>query len=748
MTPKLSASVVGGGNGGKAGLAALQTSDRFDLVATADLQPAVCAALTTQFPGIQTFTSHDAMFAACPTDIVCVSTFPPSHETVAMDALKLPLKGILVEKPLGHTAASGRRILSATRARNLPLAVPHGLLVSKTPLDIIARVHRGEIGELKLVEIQNTNWDVINAGIHWLNFFVHLANNEPLAYVMAPCEASTRTYRDAMQVETTAVTYAQTISGIRVVMNTGDDVLINQPGKNTLFRLIGTKEQIEFWGWEPGYHIINSEFPAGELIIPEEVGPSRHQRHLETMADMVDSGNLDCYSRKLHVGLGNLRRGLYLQPASLQSDLSGRCLRATPRTRLEPRRTLQRFRWRTRWEKVVVDQLAKDQITLGMIGGGWRADFFLRIAQALPERFHLGGMLVRDAAKGERIEETWGVKTVRTLDELRRLADFQFVVVSVPWPVTPTMLRQLTERGIPALAETPPAPDLAGLIALHDPTKQGAKIQVAEQYQFQPLHAARLTLARTGTLGAVTQAQVSAAHGYHGVNLLRGLLEVDFEEVVITARSFTSSIVSGPGRGGPPSEEKLVASKQVIAQFDFGDKLGIFDFSGDQYFSWIRSSRLLVRGDRGEINNRQVRYLQDFRTPIDMELKRIDAGQNGNLEGYYHQGIVAGSDWIYRNPFVPARLTDDEIAIATCLQKMSAYVRGGPSFCGLPEASQDHYLSLMIDEAVRSGEAVTTQQAGVGIVIFIAARHLLAQHLLGASHRLRNVRGTWEVRLQ
>jgi len=293
MATKLTASVVGGGAGGKLSLAALQTSDLFELVAAADLQLTVCEALAEQFPGIQTFTSHEAMFAACPTDVVCVSTFPPSHETVAMDALKLPLKGILVEKPLGHTAASGRRILKAIKARKLPMTVPHGLLVSKTPLDIIARVHRGEIGELKLVEIQNTKWDIINAGIHWLNFFVRLTNNEPLAYVMALCEASTRTYRDGMQVETTAVTYAQTISGIRVVMNTGDDVLINQPGKNTLFRLIGTKGQVEFWGWEQGYHIINDEFPNGDLIIPDEVGTSRHQRHLEAMAAMVDSGQVD-----------------------------------------------------------------------------------------------------------------------------------------------------------------------------------------------------------------------------------------------------------------------------------------------------------------------------------------------------------------------------------------------------------------------------------------------------------------------
>ena len=81
-----------------------------------------------------------------------------------MDALRLPLKGILVEKPLGHTAASGRRILEAIKAKGLPMAVPHGLLAKRTPTEIIERVQRGEIGDLKLVEIQNSGWDIINAG--------------------------------------------------------------------------------------------------------------------------------------------------------------------------------------------------------------------------------------------------------------------------------------------------------------------------------------------------------------------------------------------------------------------------------------------------------------------------------------------------------------------------------------------------------------------------------------------------------
>lgn len=351
-------------------------------------------------------------------------------------------------------------------------------------------------------------------------------------------------------------------------------------------------------------------------------------------------------------------------------------------------------------------------MTIGMIGAGWRAEFFLRIAQALPDQFNMRRVLVRNPEKAAAVTATWQVETVQTLDDLLKPGDLDYVIVSVPWAVSPVLLRELADRKMPALAETPPAPDLDGLLALHELTKRGAKIQVAEQYQFQPAHAARLAIARSGKLGTVTQAQLSAAHGYHGINLLRGLLGVEYEEVTIRAFTFASPLVTSPGRNGPPAAESISTSKQTIAYFDYGDKLGVFDFTGDQYFSWIRSPRVLVRGERGEINNTTLRYLQDFRTPIELELRRLNAGQDGNLEGYYFKGLMLGDEWIVRNPFAPARLADDEIAIAHCMQQMMAYINGGPGYCSLAQGSQDHYLSLMINRAVETGEAVRcTRQA-------------------------------------
>jgi predicted dehydrogenase len=351
-----------------------------------------------------------------------------------------------------------------------------------------------------------------------------------------------------------------------------------------------------------------------------------------------------------------------------------------------------------------------EPVIFGIIGGGWRADFFLRAAEALPERFTVGGMLVRDAGKGEAITQRWGTPTYRTLDELLKTPQLKFIVISVPWADSPAMIRELAERKMPALAETPPAPDLPTLIALDDVIRRGARVQVAEQYAFQPLHAARIKLAQSGRLGQISQAQVSIAHGYHGASLMRKFMGLTYEDATIRAREVASPIVTGPGRDGPPGEESVPESKQLLAWLDFDGKFGVFDFTGDQYFSWVRTNRLLVRGERGEIHDAEVRYLRDHRTPIEMAFRRANAGENGNLEGLYLKGILLGDEWIYSNPFAPARLTDDEIAVATCLAKMAEYAEGGPDFYSVPEASQDHYLAMMIAEAARTGDSIRTER--------------------------------------
>jgi predicted dehydrogenase len=277
--------VVGGGMGGRLSLNALQSSPLFSLIGVADLREDVRAALATDFGGLATFASHTEMFAALQPAVVCVSTYAPTHEEVAIAALTLPsLKGILVEKPLGIDTAAGKRILEAIATRGVPVVVPHGMLAKATPLEIIRRVQADEIGRLVLVEIQCKGWDILNAGIHWLHFCRMLAPSDAPVSVHCAMDTSTKTYRDGLQVETAATTSIVHTSGLRVILHTGDETPINVAGKAFVFRLVGEKGTIEFWGWENGY-LFN-----GELVTPTEYPTTGHRRHLENLAQQCRQG--------------------------------------------------------------------------------------------------------------------------------------------------------------------------------------------------------------------------------------------------------------------------------------------------------------------------------------------------------------------------------------------------------------------------------------------------------------------------
>jgi predicted dehydrogenase len=275
--------VVGGGMGGRLSLNALNSSPHFSLQGVADLHAETRGVLETEFPGIQAFESYAELFEACAPEIVCVSTYAPTHEEITLAALALPsLRGILVEKPLGATSAAGQRILAAIAQRGVPVAVPHGMVAKSKPLEILRRVQAGELGRLVLVEIQCRGWDIINAGIHWLHFCRMLAPEDVPKSVHTALDTSTKTFRDGLQVETAATTSIVHASGLRVILHTGDETPVNVEGKAFVFRLLGEKGWIEFWGWEHGF------LQSGTRVIPDELPVTGHRRHLESLLHQLD----------------------------------------------------------------------------------------------------------------------------------------------------------------------------------------------------------------------------------------------------------------------------------------------------------------------------------------------------------------------------------------------------------------------------------------------------------------------------
>ena len=96
-------------------------------------------------------------------------------------------------------------------------------------------------------------------------------------------------------------------------------------------------------------------------------------------------------------------------------------------------------------------------IKFGIVGTGWRSHFFLRVAQACPDRFTCAGVVTRDPERAAPLGEEYGIRIYPVLDDLLSQKP-DYVVTSVPWPINPGLLHQLADANMPALSETPPAP--------------------------------------------------------------------------------------------------------------------------------------------------------------------------------------------------------------------------------------------------------------------------------------------------
>jgi predicted dehydrogenase len=343
-----------------------------------------------------------------------------------------------------------------------------------------------------------------------------------------------------------------------------------------------------------------------------------------------------------------------------------------------------------------------------VVGTGFRTEYFLQIAAALPDRLRVTALLGRNAERAAELGRRYGVPVAADFDALVASRP-AFVLVCVAWGPTPDFIRQAVAAGLPVLTETPPAPDLDRLRRLWSDLGPDAPVQVAEQYQFQPMHAARIVIARSGLLGVPQAAHSWHCHGYHGISLLRILLGATGTGARVQGFTSAERVLSRPGRADPSSPLAEADTKRTFARFEFGDRYGIFEFDGTQYWSPIRSRGIAVRGSRGELVTNDVRWFADDGTPMAGHLRRQDGGVDGDMTAHALWRISFADETVYTNPVAPARLHDDEIAGAEVLGRMVTFVKTARPFYPLADGCQDHYLSMLMDQAASSGQIVQAE---------------------------------------
>ncbi len=350
------------------------------------------------------------------------------------------------------------------------------------------------------------------------------------------------------------------------------------------------------------------------------------------------------------------------------------------------------------------------KVTFAVIGYGWRADFFYRIAKELPEQFEICAGVLRTQQRAAQVEKEKNVFATSNLEEaLNKNPDF--VVLCIPRQGVKDYLVQLMEKKVAVLCETPPAKNVEELNELWiEKERLNGKIQVLEQYHLQPLYYALTQIVNRGILGKTSNVTLSALHGYHGVSIFRKLLNLNYENCKIQGKKFNFPIIKTNSRAGFTYEGNEISAQRELITLEFENgKVAIYDFSPEQYFSTIRTRRVTVQGIKGEINDMIVRYLDEENRVVEQEVRRKDLGVY-DATGWHHKGMYLGSYCLYENPTAPGRLNDDEIAIADCLIRMKKYVETGEMFYSLEEALQDTYLSFMMEESVKTGQCIETQK--------------------------------------
>lgn len=350
--------------------------------------------------------------------------------------------------------------------------------------------------------------------------------------------------------------------------------------------------------------------------------------------------------------------------------------------------------------------MVQGPVRFAVVGSGWRSEFHIRMAQAAPDRLQVVGVVAQTAAEAQRITDRWGVPAVTSIGEVLALAP-EFVVAAVSWPAMPGVVRELVAAGVKVMAETPPAPDLAGLRSLWSDVGASGLVQVGEQYMLMPGHASRQAVLRDGVIGTASSVEIASTHLYHAVSLIRGFLGVDMADTVVNARTFVAPLVDPLTFDGWVTDPQPKPATTTIGTLDFGDgRMGLYDFVENQWWNPLLARRIVIRGSLGEIVDDTVTRLTP-EGPITSPIVYRRTGVDMNLEGNEVVHTSFDGKVVYRNPWVGTRLSEDDIAVASHLVAVGRWARGeGEAPYSLAQACQDHALGLAIEESARTGADV------------------------------------------
>jgi predicted dehydrogenase len=194
------AGVVGFGYWGPNVVRNFEIPGRCQVVAVADLDPAMLKRAVERFPGIATTSAVEDLWHNPSIDAVAIATPVSSHFALAQAALKAG-KHVFVEKPITETSEQAKRLIELAAAKNRVLMIDHTFVYTPAVQRIRQLIQTGAIGRIYYYDSQRINlglfqhdvnvlWDL---AVHDLSILDYVLDARPYAV----CAVGMRHLKDA-----------------------------------------------------------------------------------------------------------------------------------------------------------------------------------------------------------------------------------------------------------------------------------------------------------------------------------------------------------------------------------------------------------------------------------------------------------------------------------------------------------------------------------------------------------------------
>lgn len=257
---------------------------------------------------------------------------------------------------------------------------------------------------------------------------------------------------------------------------------------------------------------------------------------------------------------------------------------------------------------------------IGLVGTGYRAEFYLN-ASNLDNNIEITNIYCHSKESYDKMIQS-GYKATMNIDDFIK-EKYDFVVVSIKKDLNYKMSKYLMDNNINVVQETPAFTDINDY---KDILKYKDKIVIAEQYKYYQYYNNIKDLIDKKYFGNIKEVMISELHDYHMISIMRYLFELDFNNTKFYGNKYKEAITKTKDRYNEyhTGELKEITGKHII--FNACGIRIIYDFTGEEYRSPIRSKHLIIRGDRGELIDNKLKYLDEFNNfkEMNLDLLRFD----------------------------------------------------------------------------------------------------------------------------